>query len=285
PVMSLIVERVIFRLNARLISVAVNPDCRRVMIMARCRLLIFALWCACPYNLPSRPSARIRRPTLWALRLGNWAAMIPADTLPASSRITLSSLSVQRLTATSIPLMRQRLQRLDPIQQLLLLHGRFSPVLLQRLFCCCQLGGARADQVGLVVLDRCRRLADQNKPAATNQLYSRVHHLAGIGVPVNENLDVILDGISDSCHDDLGFSLLTFSPSKEGLSLLLRWAPRFGVGVRWCRRRRRTRPRPCACPAQSEPHPVPGPRRRESPRRAGGPYPSGWRCPGFRSCF
>src|SRR5690606_6674445 len=48
PVMSLIVERVISRLNARLISVAVNPDCRRVMIMARCRLLALALWCASP---------------------------------------------------------------------------------------------------------------------------------------------------------------------------------------------------------------------------------------------
>src|SRR5690554_5751329 len=30
-------------------------------------------------------------------------------------------------------------------------------------------------------------------------------------------VNVQLDGISDSCHDDLGFSLLTFSPSKEGL--------------------------------------------------------------------
>src|SRR5690606_41194634 len=39
PVISLIVERVISRSNARLISVAVNPDCSRVMIMARCRLL------------------------------------------------------------------------------------------------------------------------------------------------------------------------------------------------------------------------------------------------------
>src|SRR5690606_4782671 len=99
PAISLIVERVMVNPNARLISVAVNPDWRRVMIMARCRLLTLALWCACPYNLPSSPSARRRLPTAWALRLGSWAAMVPADTLPASSRMTVSSFSVQRLTA------------------------------------------------------------------------------------------------------------------------------------------------------------------------------------------
>src|SRR5690606_25762169 len=180
PVMSLIVERVISRLNARLISVAVNPDCRRVMIMARCRLLALALWCACPYNLPSRPSARIRRPTLWALRLGNWAAMAPADTLPASSRMTVSSFSVQRLTAVS--LMRQRLQRLNSVDQLLLLNVRFCPVLLKSLFCCGQLGGARVGQISLAVFNVGMHGAeiDVNARECTRQIVSAVESPAEV---------------------------------------------------------------------------------------------------------
>src|SRR5690606_38687284 len=122
--------------------------------------------------------------------------------------------------------MRQRLQRLNPVDQLLLLNVRFSPVLLMRLLCCRQLGSARVDQVGIVVLDRCRRLADQNKPVAMLHTQSEVLNLPVMTVAVN----VQLDGFSDSCHDYLGFSLLTFSPSLEGLFLLLRWAQ--GGGVR-----------------------------------------------------
>src|SRR5690606_5927521 len=114
-------------------------------------------------------------------------------------------------------LMRQRLQRLNSIKQLLLLNVRFSPVLLKRLFCYCQFGGARVDQVGIVVLDSCHRLADQNKPVAMLHRQSEVLNLSVMTGAVNVNLD----GISDSCHDELGFSLLTFSLSKEGLFLFV----------------------------------------------------------------
>src|SRR5690606_25624172 len=152
-----------------------------------------------------------RRATDCTLRPGNWLAISRAETTPARSRITLSSLSVQRLTAAS--LMRQSLQRLNSIKQLLLLNVRVCPVPLQCLLCCCQLGGAGVGQIGLVVLDRCRCLADQDKPVAMLHTQSEVLNAPVVAVTV----DVQLDGISDSCHDDLGFSLLTFSPSLEGL--------------------------------------------------------------------
>src|SRR5690606_11865275 len=118
--------------------------------------------------------------------------------------------------------MRQRLQRLHPVDQLLLLNVRLCPVLLKRLLCCCQLGDAGVDQIGLVVLDVSMHDAEIDVTAreCTRQIVSTVESPADAGV----FQDVQLDGISDSCHDDLGFSMLTFSPSFEGLSLLLRWA-------------------------------------------------------------
>src|SRR5690554_1749802 len=117
------------------------------------------------------------------------------------------------LLITTPSIMRQRLQRLHPVDQQLLFNLRVCPVPLQCLFCCCQLRGARVDQVGIVVLDRYFGLANQNKPVAILQQHSVVLNPSVMRVSV----DVQLDGISDSCHDYLGFSLLTFSPSKEGL--------------------------------------------------------------------
>src|SRR5690606_26008724 len=106
--------------------------------------------------------------------------------------------------------MRQRLQRLDPIQQLLLLHVRFSPVLLQRLFCLVKCGFSRIEQGGFVVFDSYVYAAEQQN-SVTSWFMGEIHPIA---VAIH---DIQLDGLFDSCHDYLGFSLLTFSPSLARL--------------------------------------------------------------------
>src|SRR5690554_4929851 len=117
--------------------------------------------------------------------------------------------------------MRQRLQRLNSVDQLLLGNRELGAGVVKRILSLLEFCLSRVEKHAVVVFDCGSRLTNKSQPVAMLHRQSEV-----LNLPVmTASVDVQLDGLSDSCHDYLGFSLLTFSPSFEGLSLLLTEQP------------------------------------------------------------